>query len=212
MAGGRLGEVRDLDVFGARLEAGVARLGARERRAGKKLVALVATERAEARGRLVEALSSERYQALLVTLQAAADSPAFVPAEVDVRESAAKQFHKLRKAMDASAGTRPTSSCTGRASRRSTPLRGRGRSRARRQGGRALPAARKAASGRAGRAPGRGRRRPETSRPRRSVRRDDDRLRGGPARGARAREQAGRPRGATEGVAQARAGGARAWA
>ena len=98
---GSLGEVRDLDVFCARLEAGVARLGARERRAGKKLVALVATERGEARGRLVEALSSERYQALLVTLQAAADSPAFVPAEVDVRELAAKQFHKLRKVIDA---------------------------------------------------------------------------------------------------------------
>ena len=96
---GALGAVRDLDVFLARLVESVAGLEGKERRAGKKLVEAVRAERGEAREAMLEALSSERYQALLLTLEAGVDKLPVLPVEVDPRQLAAGQYKTLRKQM-----------------------------------------------------------------------------------------------------------------
>jgi CHAD domain-containing protein len=97
--GAALGAVRDLDVFLARLEKSVAALDRTERRAGKKLVDAVRAERAEAREAMLAALSSERYQTLLLMLEAGVEELPVVASQVDARELAAKQFKNLRKQM-----------------------------------------------------------------------------------------------------------------
>jgi CHAD domain-containing protein len=97
--GGALGAVRDLDVFLARLEEGVAALDGQERRAAEKLVAEVERERQEAREALVSVLSSERYDALLGTLEREFAAPPFLPVELDVNDLAARQFDSLRRQM-----------------------------------------------------------------------------------------------------------------
>ncbi len=97
--GGALGAVRDLDVFVQRLHAEVAALDTSDRRAARKLVQAVQTERDAAREALLDALSSERYLGLLRTLAEGIERPPLLPVEVEVRELAAKQFDKLRKHM-----------------------------------------------------------------------------------------------------------------
>ncbi|HEY7003814.1 MAG TPA: CHAD domain-containing protein [Gaiellaceae bacterium] len=97
--GGALGAVRDLDVFLERLQAEVAQLDPKDRRAGRKVIQAVEIERDAAREALVAALSSDRYQALLRTLGEGVARPPLLPVDVDLRELAAKQFAKLRKRM-----------------------------------------------------------------------------------------------------------------
>jgi CHAD domain-containing protein len=92
-----LGALRDEDVFLAHLQGEVATLDPRERRAAKKLVAQVESARQDARGELHEALSSERYQALLRTFESGASSLPFQAVSVDVRDLAKRAFKKLRK-------------------------------------------------------------------------------------------------------------------
>ena len=73
--GGALGEVRDLDVLGARLESRVGELAAGDRAGGERLINRVQGQRAEARERLTADLASTRYRTLLDRLVAAAAAP-----------------------------------------------------------------------------------------------------------------------------------------
>jgi CHAD domain-containing protein len=77
---GALGEVRDADVLKERLEGQIATLPDVDRRPGSAVVRRLASLRDEARSRLLEALDSERYVALLEELtRAAADPPLAEP-------------------------------------------------------------------------------------------------------------------------------------
>ena len=69
--GGALGPARDLDVLVARIEDDVAGVGGEDAFAG--LLDALHTERADARGVVVEALSSDRYLALLDRLEHVAE-------------------------------------------------------------------------------------------------------------------------------------------
>jgi CHAD domain-containing protein len=69
--GGALGPARDLDVLIARIADDVAGVGGEDAFAG--LMHALETERADARGVVVEALSSDRYLALLDRLEHVAD-------------------------------------------------------------------------------------------------------------------------------------------
>jgi CHAD domain-containing protein len=60
-----LGEVRDLDVLLARLEAEAAELGGEDARRAGPLLAVLRTERSCSRSRLLAALRSDEYLALL---------------------------------------------------------------------------------------------------------------------------------------------------
>ena len=107
-----LGGVRDADVLLARLEGGLATLPEADQRAGRRLLAGLATERDADRARLIEAMGEQRYTRLLDDLVAAATSPAVLadgarPAADVVRPLVAAAFRKLRKAVR-NAGDEPT--------------------------------------------------------------------------------------------------------
>jgi CHAD domain-containing protein len=98
--GGVLGAVRDFDVLIGRLDEQVGALEARERKAVRRVLCLLDEERSAARKALLEALSSERYTALLARLEEAR-SGLPVRSEGDVREVAETEFANLRKGMRA---------------------------------------------------------------------------------------------------------------
>jgi CHAD domain-containing protein len=94
--GGTLGPVRDLDVLIEYLEGELVLLEPDERRLLGRLVALLEAEREEARAALRDALSSERYLALLDRLE---EMPVPVPSEATLSDIATDEFKKLRKAV-----------------------------------------------------------------------------------------------------------------
>jgi CHAD domain-containing protein len=94
-----LGAVRDLDVLLERLRAESPHLNLPERRALNKVLRLFEPDRAKARAELLDALHSPRYFQLLDRLDAAADTPRVVDASASLKEIAARQFKKLRRAM-----------------------------------------------------------------------------------------------------------------
>ena len=82
-AAAALGEVRDADVLTERMQARIAELPEADARAGAALLRRLSAQRDEARSRLLQALNSERYVALLDALaQAAAHPPLLVGPEV----------------------------------------------------------------------------------------------------------------------------------
>jgi CHAD domain-containing protein len=94
-----LGEVRDLDVLLARLDAEAAELGGEDAKRAASLLAALRTERSGSRSRLLGALRSDEYLALL-------DDTARTIDELEPSESAAtldeltnKAAAKLRKAV-----------------------------------------------------------------------------------------------------------------
>jgi CHAD domain-containing protein len=97
--GSALGPVRDLDVLIEHLHDEAAGLEPREQRALGRLFALLETERAEARAAMLVALRSDRYVDLLDRLEAAVAEPRLVESELSVREIAAHEFRRLRKAV-----------------------------------------------------------------------------------------------------------------
>jgi CHAD domain-containing protein len=97
--GGALGPVRDLDVLLARLREEIGDLEPAERRAAARFPALLEEERATAREAMLEAMSTPRYGELLAALEAAAVAPRGRPADVTLRDIAAGEFRKLRKAV-----------------------------------------------------------------------------------------------------------------
>ncbi len=81
--GSSLGEVRDLDVLGHRLEGRVADLRPEDKAVGEHLVARVRAARSTARERLLADLRSDRYTALLDRLVQGSQAPAVLPDVAD---------------------------------------------------------------------------------------------------------------------------------
>jgi CHAD domain-containing protein len=98
--GGALGPRRDLDVLIAHVRDEIGELEQPERKAARKLVDVLAQEREAAQAVALEALSSERYFALLDGLEDAARGPKVRRGEVALRKLAAREFRRLRKAAD----------------------------------------------------------------------------------------------------------------
>jgi CHAD domain-containing protein len=98
--GDGLGSVRDLDVMLAKLREQIATLGEPDRRAAGAFARDLELERKHARVLLLDALSSERYYGLLDRLDESAE---LLPqaSEEALTALAAKEFRKLRRAVDA---------------------------------------------------------------------------------------------------------------
>ncbi len=96
--GSSLGPVRDLDVLMEHLTAELATMEEDDRAAGAPILERLGAEREAARGVLLEALSTQRYFALLDALEEAANAPKFSDANVSVTELAALEFGRLEKA------------------------------------------------------------------------------------------------------------------
>lgn len=94
--GGRLGAVRDLDVFEQSVRADVETLGADAGR-GMKLLRTVEPERLDARQQLIAAMTDERYYRLLDVVEGAAAAPPTRRANIRVDELARSEFQRLRK-------------------------------------------------------------------------------------------------------------------
>jgi CHAD domain-containing protein len=100
----RLGEVRDADVLLARLEGGLASLPEADQAPGRRLLGVLAGERADARARLIQAMGEDRYTRLLDELLAAAVAPAVLaeaarPAGEVLLPLVAAAWKKLRRAV-----------------------------------------------------------------------------------------------------------------
>ena len=99
--GDALGPVRDLDVLLERLREEIDDLEPAERRAAGRFLALLAEEREDDRAAMLAAMSSPRYAELLTRLEAAAVAPRARAADASLRDIAAGEFRKLRKAVRA---------------------------------------------------------------------------------------------------------------
>jgi CHAD domain-containing protein len=96
--GSALGQVRDLDVLLAHLDAQMGELDKEERFAAKRISQGLDRERAEARGALLEVLESERYAALLDSLGVAAPPPPEKPSGAELPALAKAEFKSLKNA------------------------------------------------------------------------------------------------------------------
>jgi CHAD domain-containing protein len=94
-----LGEVRDLDVLVARLEADAAELGGDDANHAQALLASLRTERSGSRSRLLGALRSEQYFALLDEAARTIEELEPSRSEVSLDELAHAAFAKVRKAV-----------------------------------------------------------------------------------------------------------------
>jgi CHAD domain-containing protein len=97
--GGFLGEVRDLDVLLARLEREAADLGGEDALQTRSLLAVLRTERSCSRARLLAALRSDQYLALLDDTARAIEELEPSGSEVSLDELADKAFAKVCKAV-----------------------------------------------------------------------------------------------------------------
>jgi CHAD domain-containing protein len=98
--GGVLGPVRDLDVLIDHLAGEVAQLGADEP-AGQLLLDGLQAERDAARKRLLEALDSERYPAVLGAFESAIETLPPLEGSGAADQIARDEFRRLKKAADA---------------------------------------------------------------------------------------------------------------
>jgi CHAD domain-containing protein len=96
-----LGAVRDVDVFLAYLRAEAATLEGRDRQAIRRVLGRLPAERDAARAELGEALQSARYLALLDQLDEMVRRTPLSESTVDLRRLVAKEFKKLKRAVDA---------------------------------------------------------------------------------------------------------------
>jgi CHAD domain-containing protein len=94
-----LGDVRDLDVLLARLEAEAAELGGRDGKRAESLLAALRTERSCSRSRLLAALRSDEYLALLDDTSRAIDELEPSGSGVSLEEVADRASARLRKAV-----------------------------------------------------------------------------------------------------------------
>jgi CHAD domain-containing protein len=93
-----LGDVRDLDVLLAHLNAQMGELDQEERFAAKRINQGLEREHLEARGALLEVLESERYAELLDRLGIVAPPPPEKPSQAELPALAKARFRNLRKA------------------------------------------------------------------------------------------------------------------
>jgi len=96
-----LGGRRDLDVLREYLTKELATLDPPERRGGQRLLRWLDHERERAGQTLLTVLDSPRYFALLDQVAALIASPPSTVTDVSLRELAASEFRKLRKAVKA---------------------------------------------------------------------------------------------------------------
>jgi CHAD domain-containing protein len=96
-----LGEVRDLDVLLGRLEAEASELPGGDARHGRSLLAAMRTERSCARARLLGALRSDEYLALLEDMAGTIETLEPSGSDLMLEELADRAFLKLDKAVDA---------------------------------------------------------------------------------------------------------------
>lgn len=99
--GAVLGEVRDLDVLLARLEAEAGELGGEDAKQARSLLARLRTERSCSRARLLAALRSEQYLWLLDDTAEAIEDLELSGAAVTLDDVADRAFAKARKAVHA---------------------------------------------------------------------------------------------------------------
>jgi CHAD domain-containing protein len=97
--GGALGPARDLDVLVEHLRAEAAELDDADRKALASVFKKLKAERASAQKSVLEALRSERYLALLATIEGAAAAPPAGEADGSLETAAKHEFQRLRKAM-----------------------------------------------------------------------------------------------------------------
>jgi CHAD domain-containing protein len=83
------------------LRAEIATLDPAERRAAARFLELLEEEHAAARAAMLEAMSTERYAALLTRLETAAVAPRAQASDVSLADIARREFRKLRKAVRA---------------------------------------------------------------------------------------------------------------
>jgi CHAD domain-containing protein len=94
---GELSPARDLDVLIAHLDPDVAELG----KPALNILRQLEAERRRAQKRLVAALESPRYVALLEELERAAEAPRVRVVDASLRKLAAREFLRLRRSMRA---------------------------------------------------------------------------------------------------------------
>jgi CHAD domain-containing protein len=95
-----LGPARDVDVLLEHLRSEATELDPADRRALKPLFDQLVEEGKAARNRVLEALRSERYFAVLATLESAAAAPPRGDDDVSLAKAARKEFDRLAKAME----------------------------------------------------------------------------------------------------------------
>jgi CHAD domain-containing protein len=103
--GGLLGPARDLDVQIAYFQEEAATLKSRDRRPLERFIEHLCRERDAAQQVLLEGLRSPRYMTLITTLVQATRRIPVVASDTTLGKIAARQFKKLRKAMNAIART-----------------------------------------------------------------------------------------------------------
>jgi CHAD domain-containing protein len=96
-----LGARRDLDVLRDYLTTELATLGSSERRGGQRLLRRLDEEREREGQTLLAVLDSPRYFTLLDRIEELIVHPPLTGAEVSLRDLAADEFRKLRKAVKA---------------------------------------------------------------------------------------------------------------
>src|SRR5262245_385987 len=96
-----LGARRDLDVLRARLVGELIDFEPVERRAGRRVLRQVDEGRRAAGLELLKVLDDERYPALLGRIETFIAHPPGTAKDVSLDELAAREFKKLRKAVDA---------------------------------------------------------------------------------------------------------------
>ena len=99
--GNTLGAVRDLDVMQEYLRQEITATDPAERRAGRRLLRRLEAERTHARAELMKALGDARYLAVLDRLEGSIEQPKVVEPDFPLREVPAREFKKLRKAVEA---------------------------------------------------------------------------------------------------------------
>ena len=98
--GGLLGEVRDLDVQIASLRRDAKALEPQDRLPLVRFVKKLQLERQAKQGGLISGLRSDRYLGFIDRMTEAAKAPILIDTDVGLNDIAAKEFKKLRKAVE----------------------------------------------------------------------------------------------------------------
>jgi CHAD domain-containing protein len=99
--GGALGDRRDLDVMREHLRGELATLEPGDRRAGRALLGQLERAGRRARAKLLAALDSDRYFALLDAVEETIAEPPVVDPDVSLVDIAGREWRKLRKTVKA---------------------------------------------------------------------------------------------------------------